>query len=91
MIGAAAGAIPFFYPDANTGGTTVIQDIGNAISDPANGGNYMTLAGQNFIDGIWHNWPEVLGLGALAVGLGWAGKKFHVHKYTRVSKKWAVF
>ena len=95
MVGASAGILPFVAGNPYAGGSTVFSDLG-AMADAAQAGDnaavgqYINQAGEDFVIGIYDKIVPIIALGALAAGIGWAGRKY-AKSSTNVSRKWRVF
>jgi hypothetical protein len=95
MVGTGAGIMPIVSGNPYAGGRTVIEDLGAAIDAAQNGdnaaaANYINQAGADFVIGIWDKLIPMIGMGALAIGIGWAGRKYGKAS-TNISRKWRVF
>jgi hypothetical protein len=95
MVGFSAGILPFVAGNPYHDNSTVIEDLGAAINAAQSGDNaavgaYLNQAGADFVIGIWDKIIPIIGLGALAAGIGWAGRKY-AKSSTNISRKWRVF
>jgi hypothetical protein len=95
MVGAGAGILPFIAGNPYANGSTVIEDLSAAINAAQAGdneavGTFLNQAGADYVIGIWDKIIPIIGLGALAAGIGWAGRKY-AKSSTNVSRKWRVF
>jgi hypothetical protein len=96
LVGASAVALPFLVPDPNISPeTNVIGYLGGFMESAQTGDQYgmawnAEQMGKSFVDGVVTSLPALVGLGAVAAGIGWAGRKFG-KSATNVSRKWRVF
>jgi hypothetical protein len=96
LVGASAAAIPFLAPDPGIYGDQSALGYLGWFADAASNGDQAGMAwsaqaaGTSFVHGVISNIPALIGLGVVAAGVGWAGRKY-AKSSTNVSRKWRVF
>jgi hypothetical protein len=96
LVGASAAAIPFLAPDPGIYGDQSALGYLGWFADAAANGDQAGMAwsgqaaGTAFVNGVVQSIPELIGLGAVAAGIGYFGRKY-AKSATNVSRKWRVF
>jgi hypothetical protein len=95
LVGTSAGILPFIAGNPYGGGSSALEDLSAAISAAQSGDNaavvnYLNRAGGDFVIGVYDKFIPMIALGALAAGIGWAGRKY-AKSSTNISRKWRVF
>jgi hypothetical protein len=95
LVGASAGILPFIAGNPYGGGSSALEDLSAAITAAQSGdgaavGTYLNKAGADFVVGVYDKFIPIVALGALAAGIGWAGRRYGKAS-TNISRKWRVF
>lgn len=90
MMGVGAATAPLVAPTGTQNGS-VLGELMWAMSDIKNNSNGVTVAVQSLPGAIWTALPTMIGLGAGAAGLSWAGRRFGLSRATRITRKVSVF
>ena len=86
-VALGSGALAAFLLGNAANGDSLVRRAGIIASGDMGGADNLggVLASQ-----FEANLPAIVGLATGALAFGWAGKKFGLHRTTRVTRKWSV-
>lgn len=89
LVGAAGAALPFIKaPPGWSSNSTVVAELTEFMND--RNAVHISNAGTNFVASVEGNILEILGLGLVAAGAAYIGKKTGASRSTMVSNKWSL-